>query len=105
VLADSISLSVERVASAILRSSREPAIVHALTMSRHFLSSLITVALDPDAQVRETIAHFFDTFVRVSSAHQTVRACQSEGSACHESAPSSSLLAMTGRRLNGRRRR
>jgi DNA invertase Pin-like site-specific DNA recombinase len=37
------------------------------------------VVLDPDAQVRETIAHFFDTFARVGSAHQTVRAFRSEG--------------------------
>jgi DNA invertase Pin-like site-specific DNA recombinase len=31
------------------------------------------VVLDPDAQVRETIAYFFDTFSRVGSAHQTVK--------------------------------
>jgi DNA invertase Pin-like site-specific DNA recombinase len=37
------------------------------------------VALDPDAQVRETIAHFFDTFARVGSAHQTVKAFRDEG--------------------------
>jgi DNA invertase Pin-like site-specific DNA recombinase len=37
------------------------------------------VVLDPDAQVRETIAHFFDTFARVGSAHQTVKAFRSEG--------------------------
>jgi DNA invertase Pin-like site-specific DNA recombinase len=37
------------------------------------------VVLDPDAQVRETIAHFFETFVRVGSAHQTVKAFRSEG--------------------------
>src|ERR1700733_5543523 len=37
------------------------------------------VVLDPDAQVRETIAHFFDTFVRVGSAHQTVKAFRDEG--------------------------
>lgn len=38
-----------------------------------------SVVLDPDAQVRETIAHFFETFVRVGSAHQTVKAFRSEG--------------------------
>lgn len=32
------------------------------------------VVLDPDSQVRETIAHFFETFSRVGSAHQTVKA-------------------------------
>jgi hypothetical protein len=32
------------------------------------------VILDPDSQVRETIAHFFETFSRVGSAHQTVKA-------------------------------
>jgi DNA invertase Pin-like site-specific DNA recombinase len=37
------------------------------------------VVLDPDAQVRETIVHFFDTFVRVGSAHQTVKAFRDEG--------------------------
>jgi DNA invertase Pin-like site-specific DNA recombinase len=36
------------------------------------------VILDPDAQVRETVAHFFDTFARVGSAHQTVRAFRGE---------------------------
>jgi len=38
-----------------------------------------TVALDPDTQVRETIAHFFDTFTRVGSAHQTVKVFRNEG--------------------------
>jgi hypothetical protein len=38
-----------------------------------------TVVLDPDAQVRETIAHFFETFARVGSAHQTVKAFREEG--------------------------
>lgn len=38
-----------------------------------------TVILDPDAQVRETIAHFFETFARVGSAHQTVKAFRAEG--------------------------
>lgn len=37
------------------------------------------VLLDPDAQVRETIAHFFDTFAQVGSAHQTVKAFRDEG--------------------------
>jgi excisionase family DNA binding protein len=37
------------------------------------------VSLDADAQVRETIAHFFETFVRVGSAHQVVKAFRSEG--------------------------
>jgi DNA invertase Pin-like site-specific DNA recombinase len=37
------------------------------------------VVLDPDAQVRETIARFFETFVRVGSAHQTVKAFRDEG--------------------------
>jgi len=37
------------------------------------------VVLDPDARVRETIAHFFETFTRVGSAHQTVKAFRAEG--------------------------
>jgi DNA invertase Pin-like site-specific DNA recombinase len=37
------------------------------------------VALDPDMQVRETIAHFFGTFTRVGSASQTVKAFRAEG--------------------------
>lgn len=37
------------------------------------------VIVDPDAQVRETIAYFFETFSRVGSAHQTVKAFCSEG--------------------------
>ena len=37
------------------------------------------VVLDPDSQVRETIAHFFETFARVGSAHQTVKAFREEG--------------------------
>jgi DNA invertase Pin-like site-specific DNA recombinase len=37
------------------------------------------VILDADAQVRETIARFFETFARVGSAHQTVKAFRSEG--------------------------
>jgi DNA invertase Pin-like site-specific DNA recombinase len=32
------------------------------------------VAFDPDAHIRETIVHFFDTFSRVGSACQTVKA-------------------------------
>ena len=36
-------------------------------------------SLDPDAQIRETIAHFFETFSRVGSAHQTVKAFRQEG--------------------------
>jgi DNA invertase Pin-like site-specific DNA recombinase len=32
------------------------------------------VTLDPDLQIRETIVHFFDTFSRVGSACQTVKA-------------------------------
>jgi len=38
-----------------------------------------TVVVDPDAQVRETIAHLFETFARVGSAHQTVKAFRDEG--------------------------
>jgi DNA invertase Pin-like site-specific DNA recombinase len=37
------------------------------------------VVLDPDMQVRETIAHFFDTFSRVGSASQTVKTFRQEG--------------------------
>ncbi|MBF0394750.1 MAG: recombinase family protein, partial [Alphaproteobacteria bacterium] len=37
------------------------------------------VALDPDTQVRETIAHFFETFARVGSASQTVKAFRKQG--------------------------
>jgi DNA invertase Pin-like site-specific DNA recombinase len=37
------------------------------------------VALDPDMQVRETIIHFFETFSRVGSASQTVKAFRTEG--------------------------
>jgi len=36
------------------------------------------VVLDPDSHVRETIAHFFETFSRVGSAHQTVKAFRDE---------------------------
>jgi len=35
--------------------------------------------LDPDAQVRETIAYFFETFSRVGSACQTVKVFRQEG--------------------------
>jgi hypothetical protein len=37
------------------------------------------VVLDPDAQVRETIQHFFDTFARVGSAHQVVKEFRARG--------------------------
>lgn len=37
------------------------------------------VVFDPDSQVRETIAHFFETFVRVGSACQTVKVFRKEG--------------------------
>ena len=36
------------------------------------------VALDPDTQVRETIAYFFETFSRVGSASQTVKVFHNE---------------------------
>jgi DNA invertase Pin-like site-specific DNA recombinase len=36
------------------------------------------VVLHPDSQVRETIAYFFETFSRVGSAHQTVKAFRDE---------------------------
>lgn len=37
------------------------------------------VVLDPDSQVRETIAYFFETFSHVGSACQTVKVFRSEG--------------------------
>jgi len=37
------------------------------------------VVLDPDSQIRETIAYFFETFSRVGSAHQTVKVFRDEG--------------------------
>ncbi|MFH1343974.1 MAG: recombinase family protein, partial [Pseudomonadota bacterium] len=37
------------------------------------------VVLDPDAQIREMITHFFETFSRVGSATQTVKAFAREG--------------------------
>jgi len=37
------------------------------------------VVLDPDSQIRETIAYFFETFSRVGSACQTVKAFRDEG--------------------------
>lgn len=40
------------------------------------------VALDPDAQIRETIAYFFETFSRVGSASQTVKVFRKEGILC-----------------------
>jgi Recombinase len=36
------------------------------------------VVLDPDAQIRETIAYFFETFSRVGSACQTVKVFRNE---------------------------
>jgi hypothetical protein len=36
------------------------------------------VVLDPDSQIRETIAHFFETFARVGSACQTVKVFRHE---------------------------
>lgn len=37
------------------------------------------VGLDPDSRIRETITHFFETFSRVGSATQTVKAFATEG--------------------------
>jgi DNA invertase Pin-like site-specific DNA recombinase len=37
------------------------------------------VVLDPDAQIRETISYFFETFSRVGSACQTVKLFRTEG--------------------------
>jgi DNA invertase Pin-like site-specific DNA recombinase/predicted DNA-binding protein (UPF0251 family) len=37
------------------------------------------VVLDPDLQIRESIAHFFETFLRVGSACQTVKVYRQEG--------------------------
>lgn len=37
------------------------------------------VVLDPDSRIRETIRHFFETFSRVGSATQTVKAFATEG--------------------------
>ncbi len=37
------------------------------------------VVLDPDAQVRETIQHFFDAFARLGSAHQVVKEFRARG--------------------------
>ena len=37
------------------------------------------VVLDPDTQIRETIAYFFETFSRVGSASQTVKVFRNEG--------------------------
>lgn len=37
------------------------------------------VTLDPDTQIRDTITHFFETFSRVGSACQTVKAFRREG--------------------------
>ena len=40
------------------------------------------VVLDPDAQIRETIAYFFETFSRVGSASQVVKVFRDEGLLC-----------------------
>ena len=40
------------------------------------------VVLDPDAQIRETIAYFFETFSRVGSASQIVKLFRNEGLLC-----------------------
>ncbi len=40
------------------------------------------VVLDPDAQIRETIAHFFETFDRIGSASQVVKVFRKEGILC-----------------------
>lgn len=37
------------------------------------------VVLDPDSRIRETITHFFETFARVGSATQTVKAFATDG--------------------------
>ena len=37
------------------------------------------VTLDPDTQIRGTLAYFFETFFRVGSAHQTVKVFRNEG--------------------------
>ena len=37
------------------------------------------VILDPDSQVRDTIGYFFETFLRVGSASQTVKVFKNEG--------------------------
>jgi len=37
------------------------------------------VVLDPDSQVRETVAYFFETFTRVGSASQTIKVFRAEG--------------------------
>jgi DNA invertase Pin-like site-specific DNA recombinase len=44
-----------------------------------FVYDATGAVLDPDEQVRETIAYFFETFARVGSAHQTVKAFRDEG--------------------------
>ena len=40
------------------------------------------VVLDPDAQIRETIAYFFETFSRVGSASQVVKVFRNESLLC-----------------------
>lgn len=42
-------------------------------------SATADVVLDPDLQIRETIAHFFETFSRLGSACQVVKAFRDEG--------------------------
>lgn len=37
------------------------------------------VVLDPDSRIRETISHFFETFAKVGSATQTVKAFATDG--------------------------
>ncbi|WP_348633856.1 recombinase family protein [Rhizobium sp. CCGE531] len=70
------------------------------------------VALDPDMQIRETIAHFFETFSRVGSASQTVKAVRQEGilfpSRLHDSqtvfrplTPSTAMRVLQGRAVCG----
>jgi DNA invertase Pin-like site-specific DNA recombinase len=41
------------------------------------------VVLDPDSRIRETVAHFFETFSRVGSASQTVKAFATDGCSFH----------------------
>jgi hypothetical protein len=37
------------------------------------------LVLDPDAQIRELVTHFFETFSRVAAATQTLKAFAKEG--------------------------
>ena len=41
------------------------------------------VVLDPDAQIRQAIAYFFETFSRVGSASQAVKVFRTEGLVFH----------------------